>query len=631
MSTRRWLPAPLLGAGVLFSSVALVDPQRAAGGILGPLLALLGVVAAAGANRGRPRIVMPALLSLALSAASAVQPQFAADSRAYYAYLRSAYFDHDLDFSNEWQAWGSRPHQVTETGLGRNVQSVGPALVWAPFYVLADVYVRIDRALGCRHSRDGYSLPYLRATALGTIVVALLGTWALVLALDARHARQVALLSALGSVAASPILYYVFVMPAMAHGLVYGISAALVWAWQRARREPSLAAWVLVGGCLGLLVLVRWQAAVLVLLVGPLAIQGLLQRSVRPLWLAAAAGVAVLGFLPQMLAWRLLFGTLLTLPQGGAFLDWSSPHLVDALFSADHGFFSWTPLMLAAFGALLVCLPRDPLLFGGSLAVLVGSAWVNGSVVTWSGGDAFGARRFDLCVPLAAFGIALLVDKAASVARRSPALVPAVALLAATVWNVSLIASFRHGRYRAGAPIDRVAGDQGNNLRLAAQRLLGLLAGERGRGLAYKYFSGEYFYSKYNRSGTLDLAHVPKQDLLGGWSRVYREPGEPAFRWALFPRACVRIPLEAPVELRVAVSARAPAGGQPQLMSVLWNEHVVGTATVGTHWGEHTVVLPVSAGVSGENALCLRFGRPAPRAEAAPQLATAAVSRIQLP
>src|SRR4029450_11633722 len=102
-------------------------------------------------------------------ASAAGEPEFRADSVSYYAYLRSAVFDRDLDFGNEWAHWGYPEPARTPTGLHRNVQSVGPALLWAPFFMAAHVYVELGRALGwVRYAPDGYTLPYRRSGALGT-------------------------------------------------------------------------------------------------------------------------------------------------------------------------------------------------------------------------------------------------------------------------------------------------------------------------------------------------------------------------------------------------------------------------------------------------------------------------------
>ena len=103
-------------------------------------------------------IVWPSLLAGCCLVATLIRPDFGADSPSHYVYLRSAYFDRDLDFANEWEAWGFPARKPTATHHQPNLHPIGPAILWTPFFVLADAYVLVDRALeGPRLSRDGQS------------------------------------------------------------------------------------------------------------------------------------------------------------------------------------------------------------------------------------------------------------------------------------------------------------------------------------------------------------------------------------------------------------------------------------------------------------------------------------------
>lgn len=623
------LAAVFVFGGLGLSALALLDPHRLALGGPGLGLAALGLVLEA-ARGSSARLLFPALLAAAFAVGGWSGPEFRGDSGAYFAYLRSAAFDSDLDFANEWEAWGYREPAVTPTGLRRNVQSAGPALLWSPFFAAAHLYVVTDRALGSgRHAADGYSAPYVRSAALGTITIALGGAWLLVHALARTVGMAAAILAVAGGIVTSPILYYIFVLPTMAHGATFGVAAALVWAWERARRAPSLRAWVALGGLVGLVALLRWQAAAYVLLVLPLAGAGLARGVVRPAWLMAAAGAALIAFIPQMVVWKALFGRFFTLPQGPGFMDWSSPHLLDTLISADHGLFSWTPAMILGLVGLMAGLRAQPLLHGGALLVFAATAWVNGGVFDWAAGDAFGARRFDLVVPLMAVGLGAFIAGSAGALARRPLMAPALLLLLLGLWNVGFILVFRQGKYPEMAPLERLARDQARSLRLASQRALGALLGPRGRALAYKYFAGEYFYTTFNRGGTIDLWNADERYLTRGWSSRSRRQEEVPFRWALYPEACVRIPLDDPFDLPVTISARAPQAAQPQLMTVLVNERPLGAALLTPDWTDVLIPIPARNLLPGENALCLRFSNALPGPPGG--RAAAAISRIQLP
>jgi len=442
---------------------------------------------------------------------------------------------------------------------------------------------------------------------------------------------SIAILSVAGAVLASPVVYYTFAVPAMSHGVTFGVAAALVWAWGRAQKRPSRRAWIALGAIFGLLVMCRWQAAVYGLLLAPLAIAGLRRGTMRPSWLLWSAGASIGAFAPQALAWKLQFGKWLLIPQGRGFLDFSSPHVWRTLFSADHGFFNWTPLMLVGVVGLVLGLRKQTIFCGGALGVFLATVWVNGSVPAFDlgGGDAFGARRYCLVVPLIAVGLGFAIEASSRALARRPLLGPALAIVLASLWNLGLVSHFRARKYPEMAPLERLARDQAQSLRYAAQDVLGFVAGDRGRALAYDYFSGEYFYTSFNRNGRIYLRSADDRYLMHGWSTPSRRISRRTFRRALYPEACVRIPLREPFRLRMAITARAPEGALPQTMTIEVNGERVTSAPLRRRWREIRFVVPEDVLVPGENALCLRFSNALPEENG--RRVAAHVERIQLP
>ena len=628
---RRVLGVAVVALGLAWAALALLDPQRPTGIMGGPAAAALGLLLA-----GRPRrarVVLPAVLAAAAAVAAYALPEFRGDSASYFAYLRSAVFDRDLDFANEWEHWGYAERARTATGLRENTHSVGPAILWAPFYLTAHAYVKLGLA-AAPYPADGYSAPYRRSAALGTLAAVALGAALLHAALARRFGPRVALLAVGAALAASPIAYYAFVVPTMAHGPAFAAAAALVWAWDRAERRPSAGRWAALGGTVGLIALMRWQGIVCALLALPLLVHQLRRRTARAGWALLAGAAGALVFAPQLVAWKLLYGRLVTMPQGRGYMDWWSPHLWDTLFSADHGLFTWTPVLLLGLVGLALLLRDAPAFATGALLAFAVTAWVNGSVQDWdwAAGDAFGARRYDVVVPLLAAGIAALLARAGPVLARHPLWAPATLLSALALWNLGFIAVFRAGAYPGAAPLERVARDQARVLKAAAQGVLGVVAGPRGRALAYKTLQGEYFYTAFNRGGTIVPADpsAPERYLLSGWSTRGRLAGHPDFRWALYPEACVRIPLEEPFDLRVDIEAFAPPAAQPQTMTVVANGETVGAGPLLPEGSRVQVFVPEGRLVPGENRLCLRFSTALPAAEGE-RPAAAGVWVIQLP
>ena len=98
------------------------------------------------------------------------------DGVAYYAYLPSTYFDHDLVLFNEWQHFGMLPdgmvasEGVTPNGHLADHWTAGSAVVWYPGFIAADVARTFVPSLQ-RFPRDGTSLPY----NAGAVAAALCG------------------------------------------------------------------------------------------------------------------------------------------------------------------------------------------------------------------------------------------------------------------------------------------------------------------------------------------------------------------------------------------------------------------------------------------------------------------------
>jgi len=127
--------------------------------------------------------------------------------------------------------------------------------------------------------------------------------------------------------------------------------------------------------------------------------------------LVAAGAGAFVAFTPQMFVWERLYGHPLTIPQGVAFMQWTTPALVAVLFSDNHGLFTWTPVIALACIGLVPLTRRAPVVGAGAIAFLLISWYVNAAVADWWAGEAFGARRFVACFPVFVLGTAAIFDR----------------------------------------------------------------------------------------------------------------------------------------------------------------------------------------------------------------------------
>ncbi|HJZ46124.1 MAG TPA: hypothetical protein VKE41_03120, partial [Roseiflexaceae bacterium] len=209
------------------------------------------------------------------------------DPSFYYAHVRSPLIDGDLDFTNDGLPSPLVAHR-TRTGLAPSIWSAGPALVWAPFFLLAHAVTLAGRSIGLALTPDGYGPFYLLFCALGSAFVGWLGVlWCYVIA---RRFTGVgpALTAAIGIWLTSPLFCYMYKNPMMAHAPTVALIGAAIYVWLRIADDLDAPRyWFLLGLLLGLAAVMRWQNGLFALIVpfalhsgqrGPYWLHGSLQR-----------------------------------------------------------------------------------------------------------------------------------------------------------------------------------------------------------------------------------------------------------------------------------------------------------------------------------------------------------------
>jgi hypothetical protein len=422
-----------------------------------------------GPSNGRLRRCVYALTAIFLLSLPAVTTRiYATDEIQYFSYLRSLWFDHDVSFENEYRHFveagpGTAPGFVetqldrqTETGLRINFGTVGSAILWAPFYGLADLCVMAARATGSSIARDGYSEPYVAAVAYGS---AFYGFAALLLSLViAVHVMRApperALAAAVAVWLGTPLLFYMYLAPVFAHAPSAFAVALFALTWLRVRDAWSPRGLLALGAVGALMVMVREQDASY--LIGP-AIDFAWRelRVSRPaivrVAVAGALAVAAFGlvFVPQALAYKSLNGYVGPSRLVMRKMYWYSPHALQILFSAEHGLFLWTPLAFVAVIGLGIGITRlwsrerDRGLAIAIAAMVIAQIYLLGALDSWTSAGAFGQRRFVGMTVFLVLGLTGLVDLSIGTWQRRAFLnALALAVMVTIYWNLALMALF---------------------------------------------------------------------------------------------------------------------------------------------------------------------------------------------
>ena len=157
----------------------------------------------------------------------------ASDGREYFAQVRSLVMDRDLDFSNETAVLGGR-------GAAK-MYPIGAAILWAPFMVLAHLWLSLLNLLGGAHSVEGYANPYQRAIGLGTLVYGCTGLLLAWRILRDYFDEAVSVTAIVGIAAGTFFLWYLTVENSMVHGALDVCRDAVpVRLASRASRPPRL-------------------------------------------------------------------------------------------------------------------------------------------------------------------------------------------------------------------------------------------------------------------------------------------------------------------------------------------------------------------------------------------------------
>ncbi|CAN5644313.1 MAG: hypothetical protein H0T05_02960 [Acidobacteria bacterium] len=402
---------------------------------------------------------------------------YSSDEVQYFAYLRSLWFDRDVSFENEYRYFYDRNiaqtpdfHEaflVLETPVGRRINfgTIGSAILWSPFYGVADAGVRVARMAGAGVPADGFSRPYIAAVSYAS---AFYGFLAVLLGIAAarRILGPAPVLPGIVVWIGTPLLFYMYVAPPFSHAPSAFAVALFVTVWLRVRGTWSVTGALALGFSGALIVMVREQDAFFLL--GPAAdfvmdaarSRGAVLRA-RVLAAIAGASAFLIGWLPQLLAYQALNGRPGPSHYVTRKMAWHSPHALQVLFDPAHGFFFWTPLAVACLIGLLILASRGPMTraafdaqpadvrrVAGCLLLMVAlQVYVSGAVESWTVAGAFGQRRFVAVTVVLIIGLSALWQRVVGApgtqhAASWRAWAAGAAIILCVWWNLGLTALF---------------------------------------------------------------------------------------------------------------------------------------------------------------------------------------------
>lgn len=405
-------------------------------------------------------LVLLFLLTLPLA-----NPWVRGDGVGYYAYARAPLIEHNLDFTHDYQSANNSFREArcdekgqpkaeyrTRTGHLENHFSVGPAMLWSPFLVLAHSGILLARAFGSKVPTDGFSAPYRYAMAIGTCLYGFLGLW-----FSFRFARKYtapkwSFIATLAIWWASSLPVYMYFNPSWSHAHSAFIVALFLWYWDKTREHRNLKQWVLLGIIGGLMLDVYYAnlmlASVLIVEAFWLYRDALSSSNsssnVRTLitQYATFGLVVCVVMIPTFASRWVVYGG----PLESGYVSirdylWDSPVFLNVLFSPNHGLLAWTPVLAFAIVGLLFLGLRVPKVGIPALIALVAFYLFISFYPDWAGIASFGNRFFISLTPLWVLGLAYFLERvSAHFKHLHTAIWVSSGLLACFVlWNLGLI------------------------------------------------------------------------------------------------------------------------------------------------------------------------------------------------
>ena len=389
-------------------------------------------------------------------------PWVRGDGVGYYAFARSMLIEHRLDFANDWfhandsfrmGRIDTQGHidadQYTATGRLDNHFSVGPAIMWSPFLIVAHAGVLLYDHFGGEIAADGFSRPYLWAMALGTAVYGFLAVLISFSLARSFVPESWAFLAALGIWFGSPLPVYMYFNPSWSHAHSAFAVAIFLWYWVRTHEHRTWKQWVILGALGGLMMDVYYINAILLLI--PLCESaGLLWSAFKNNWpqpigafmlnnIAFCVAI-LLAFLPTLITKKIIYGSYLNFGYTEHWF-WQSPAFFRVCFSSGHGLFSWTPILAFAVVGLVFFREHGRTVALYLLMALVLYVYTIGCYQDWNGISSYGSRFFVALTAVFVIGLAAFFDWFVRAWRqRSAATYTATAATAILIlWNLGLV------------------------------------------------------------------------------------------------------------------------------------------------------------------------------------------------
>lgn len=312
--------------------------------------------------------------------------------------------------------WSAFPYvHYLPDGKGLSLFTLGVALLQAPFFMVAWAYCGV---VGL--PATGFELPFIFARLMATSAYMSAGLFLLGHVLAKRYSAPTTWLTLVALIFGTTLYFYTVHEGGMSHAYSFFL---ITWAVHLTHRMLDAPRWDRLLGlfaCVGIITLIRPLNGVVVLFIVFAGDSPGRAFRARLEWLRNHPLISALGVLlvagiwaPQLFYWKMQTGSwfIFTYGKKNESFDFTDPHLIETLFSFQNGWFTYTPLMLFAWGMLLFQAWRGMDNARVSLAIWAFVWYIYASWWCWWLGSAFGYRGFLELYALFAIPLAALLER----------------------------------------------------------------------------------------------------------------------------------------------------------------------------------------------------------------------------
>ena len=318
------------------------------------------------------------------------------DGIGYYSYLPVLFEQKNYDFKPLFDLYTTNV-AITNKGFVVNDFSCGSAVMWLLAYIISRIF----------ESRS-VSIIFVNffSSLLGIFSLFFVYKTLLLFKTEKFIAKLISFFIFLGS----PLVFYSYVIPQNPHTVTAFLCSVFLYFWLSTYGQKKLARWILLGLILGLATLVREQEVLFgMCLIIELISEVIKNKKFDKIYFKFIS-VFLITFLfvltPYFLNSMIVFGNVF-IPKSYtlSFTKFSLYSVLDVIFSAYHGLFWWTPVLVLGIAGLFFGLNKNFVVSVSFILILFLQIVLISLVTAPGGGSSFGIRYLTDCSTIFAFGI----------------------------------------------------------------------------------------------------------------------------------------------------------------------------------------------------------------------------------